>query len=296
MHWEAAMAENSSVVEVRGLSHTYLAGTPLETKALYEVYLEVREGETVGIIGPSGSGKSTLLYHLNGLFRPQQGEVRLFGLSMKDPGIAMKEIRKRVGFVFQNPENQLFERYAGDDVAFGPRNLGLSLSEVRERVRIAMEMVGLPFSYKDRLVAGLSTGEKRRIAIAGVLAMDPEMLVLDEPTASLDPAVKRDLFGIIDRWKKGHSRSAVIVSHSMEDIVELSDRIYVLARGTVLLSGLPKQVFAHPDILIECGLALPIPALVLQKLRREGFPVRTGIFTEEACAREIEVLFDAKEV
>lgn len=287
------MAEKDLVIEVEGLSHTYLPGTSLETKSLSRVDLDIHGGETVGIIGPSGSGKSTLLYHLNGLLRPQQGEVRVFGISLKDPAVDIKEIRKRVGLIFQNPENQLFERYAGDDVAFGPRNLALNPEEVRDRVRGALEMVGFEFSFKDRLVAGLSTGEKRRIAIAGVLAMEPQILVLDEPTAGLDPAAKNDLFGIIDMWKKGRGRSVVVVSHSMEDIVELSDRIYVLADGKVVLNGSAKQVFAHPDTLIEHGLGLPIPALVIERLKAVGFPARTGAFTERACAREIEGLFHA---
>jgi energy-coupling factor transporter ATPase len=285
--------EYSPVIEVKELWHCYLSGTPLETVSLRGVDLEVREGETVGIIGPSGSGKSTLLYHLNGLMRPQQGDVRVFGKSLKDPAADAGEVKRRVGFLFQNPENQLFERYAGDDVAFGPRNLGLTPSEVRQRVRSSLDMVGFPFLFKDRLVSGLSTGEKRRIAIAGVLAMDPEALVLDEPTASLDPSAKKDLFSIIENWKKTPGRAVVMVSHSMEDIAELSDRIYVLARGKVVLYGTARKVFSHPDILTRHGLTLPIPALVIERLKAEGLPVRSGAFTVEEAVREIEEVIGA---
>ena len=286
-------AENSPVIEVKGLMHSYLPGTPLETVSLYGVDLEVREGETVGIIGPSGSGKSTLLYHLNMLMRPQKGDVRVFGRSLNDPAVDAGEIRRRVGFVFQNPENQLFERYAGDDVAFGPRNLGLSPSEVRQRVRRALEMVGFPFLFKDRLVSSLSTGEKRRVAIAGVLAMDPEVLVLDEPSASLDPSAKNDFFKIIERWKKVPGRAVVMVSHSMEDVAELSDRIYVLVKGEVVLNGTAREVFSHPDILTRHGLTLPIPALVIERLKAEGLPVRSGAFTVEEAIKAIEEIIGA---
>ncbi|UCB46151.1 MAG: energy-coupling factor transporter ATPase [Spirochaetota bacterium] len=282
------------VITLKKLSHTYLTGTSLEVRSLHEVDLEVCLGETVGIIGPSGSGKSTLLYHLNGLFRPQSGEVIIFNVPLSDPEADFKDIRRRVGLVFQNPEKQLFERYVGDDIAFGPRNLQLSTIEVREKVREAMNLVGLPFSFKDRLITRLSVGEKRRVAIAGVLAMDPEVLVLDEPVASLDPEGRQDLFHIIDLWRSKKNRAVVIVSHHMEDIVELSDRIYVMTEGEILISGTPERVFSHSGLLMEHGLTLPVTVQLIHRLRAHGYDFRSSFFSMDDFVKEIEVLSNVK--
>lgn len=287
---------NIPIIDVRGLSHTYLPGTQLEVRSLTNVDFQLYRGETVGIIGPTGSGKSTLLQHLNGLMRPQEGEVLIMGLSLSDPSTNIRTIRQRIGLVFQNPEDQLFERYAGDDVAFGPRNLQLSHEEVRKRVRDAMAMVGLPFAYKDRLIAQLSVGEKRRLAIAGVLAMDPEVLVLDEPAASLDPAGRRELFNIIAQWQAIKGRAAVIVSHNMEDIVELCSRLYVLVEGKILLQGSVKEVFSHSPILVKNGLSIPVPAMVMHELLKNGYNVSPNALTIEEAAKEIEGLFDVQKI
>ncbi len=283
---------DTPIIDVRGLSHTYLPGTPLEVRSLNNVGIQVFENEAVGIIGPTGSGKSTLLQHLNGLFIPDEGEVRINGISISESSIDIRSVRQRIGLVFQNPENQLFEQYAGDDVAFGPRNMKLPPEEIRKRVRNAMEAVGLPFNYKDRLTARLSLGEKRRLALAGVLAMEPQVLVLDEPTASLDPEGRLKLLDILTAWREGFRRAVVIASHNMEDIVELSSRVYVLVNGKVILSGSTREVFANYDILIQNGLSLPAAAQVIHGLMERDFSVSPEVLTVEEAAEEIKRLFN----
>ena len=284
------------LIEVQGLFYTYLQGTPLETKALQGVDLQVFAGETVGIIGPTGSGKSTLLQHLNGLLRPQKGTVLVNGISLSDPDTDIRAIRQRIGLLFQNPEDQLFERYAGDDVAFGPRNLGLSPDQVRERVRRAMETVGLPFAYKDRLTAELSQGQRRRLALAGVLAMEPQVLVLDEPTANLDPHGRRTLLHVLAQWRAQEGHAIVMASHNMEDIAQLSTRIYVLVAGQTVLSGTPREVFARYDVLMRSGLSVPAPLETMLKLQQHGCPVPVNALTVEEAAKQIEALFHAHTV
>lgn len=278
------------LIEVQGLQHTYLQGTPLEVQSLRGVDLRVDAGESVGIVGPTGSGKSTLLQHLNGLLRPQQGEVRVDGVALSDPTVDVRAIRQRVGLFFQNPEDQLFERYAGDDVAFGPRNLDLPHDEVRERVRQAMEAVGLPFEYKDRLTSELSQGEKRRLALAGVLALQPQVLVLDEPTAGLDPQGRRELLRTLAQWRAIDGRALVFASHNMEDVATLCSRVYVLVDGTIVLRGTPREVFAQPEMLIAHGLAVPTVTEVMLLLRQRGYPVSSAVLTDEEAAQELEAL------
>jgi energy-coupling factor transport system ATP-binding protein len=280
----------AALIEVQGLLHTYLQGTPLEVRALRGVDLHVDAGESVGIVGPTGSGKSTLLQHLNGLLRPQAGEVRVNGIALSDPTVDVRAIRQRVGLFFQNPEDQLFERYAGDDVAFGPRNLHLSQEEVRERVRQAMEAVGLPFEYKDRLTSELSQGQKRRLALAGVLALQPQVLVLDEPTAGLDPQGRRELLHTLARWRSAEGRALVFASHNMEDVAALCSRVYVLASGAVILHGTPREVFAQPETLIAHGLAVPTVTDVMLRLRQRGYAVSNTVLTDEEAAQELEGL------
>ncbi|MBC7261668.1 MAG: energy-coupling factor transporter ATPase [Chloroflexi bacterium] len=278
------------LIDIRGLTHTYLSGTPLETKSLRGVDLQVYPGETVGIVGPTGSGKSTLLQHMNGLLRPQQGQVLVNGISLADPGIDIRAIRQCIGLVFQNPEDQLFERYAGDDVAYGPRNLGLPPDQVRERVRQAMEMVGLPFAYKDRLITELSQGERRRLALAGVLALDPQVLVLDEPTAGLDPQGRREILRILAQWRAQPERAVVLASHNMEDIAELANRVYVLVEGRIVLHGSPQEVFAQHELLTQHGLAVPVATEIMLQLHKHGFPVSTSALSIDEAVCEIEGL------
>jgi energy-coupling factor transport system ATP-binding protein len=268
------MMRGTTLIEVRSLSHSYFSGTPFEVRSLRDVNFELYENETLGIVGPTGSGKSTILLHLNGLLRPQKGEVLVMGVGLSGRDADVKEVRRQVGLVFQNPEDQLFEQFAGDDVAFGPRNAGLSREQVRERVRKALDLVGLPFSFKDRPCFELSLGEKRRIALAGVFAMEPRVLVLDEPTASLDPAGRRDLIELLLRWRRVEDRSMIVVSHSMEDIALLADRTLVLDDGRVVYSGTTGELFANRSTLYAHGLQPPTPLQVLYALEDRGVHLR----------------------
>ena len=279
--------QNKPVIEVCELSHRYLAGTPLEVQSLRSVHFMLCANENVGIVGPTGSGKSTLLYHLNGLIRPQEGDVRVLSVSLADSRADVRIIRKRIGMLFQNPEQQLFERFAGDDVAFGPKNFNVKGEELREAVRRAMEMVGLPFSYKDRITADMSLGEKRRLALAGVFALEPEILVLDEPTASLDPEGRRQVLEVLKRWRQRPGRSIVVVSHNMEDIAELADRTYLLSGGEVVYSGVTGKLFTEYELLIRQGLALTIPLQVVHRLSQNGITLGKGNVSARGVAEEI---------
>ena len=281
------------LIQVKGLHHTYLRGTPMETVSLRDVDLTVNRGEVIGIIGPTGCGKSTLLQHLNGLLRPQQGEVWVAGQSLADPSTDLRRVRQRVGLLFQNPEDQLFEHYAGDDVAFGPRNLGLARDEVRERVCQSMEAVGLDFmAFKDRMTVTLSQGQRRRLALAGVLALEPDVLALDEPTAGLDPRSRDELLDYLTRWRAEGGGTIVLVSHTMEDLAQLADRIYVLVEGHILLRGTTRQVFSQREVLAQLGLGVPAVTAVMWGLRERHVPVRTDCLTVEEAAAEISALFE----
>ncbi|MBC7257676.1 MAG: energy-coupling factor transporter ATPase [Chloroflexi bacterium] len=274
--------------------YTYLQGTPLENRALRGVHMEVGSGETVAIIGPTGSGKSTLLQHLNGLLRPHSGRVRVLGYDLADPRCDVRALRKRVGLVFQQPEAQLFERYAGDDVAFGPLMFGASIDEARERVRDAMNAVGLPFeAYKDRLTLALSGGERRRLALAGVLALAPQILALDEPTAGLDPKGREDLIALLQQWRRA-DRAIVFSSHNMDDVALLADRVYIVADGQIAHSGPTRQVFANPDWLAEFGLGLPSATALAHALALRGCPVPTNVLSLEELAQAIVRLADER--
>jgi energy-coupling factor transport system ATP-binding protein len=274
-------------IYIRKLSHAYNEGTALEVRSLSSVSLEVRGGEVVGITGPNGSGKSTLLAHMNGLFRPRWGDVVVNGLSLRDPRVDMGTVRRTVGLVFQNPEDQLFERFVGDDVAFGPKNLMLPREEVRRRVREALDMVGLPFGFKDRLCEELSRGEKRRAALAGVLALNPVVLALDEPTANLDPSGKREVLDSLLRWKnleKGR-RAIVIVSHDTDELSEIADRMYLLVGGRVVLSGSRAEVLSECDVLAEHGVRIPFGVALMRALSRMGVGTGEAAVTVEDAAR-----------
>ena len=281
------------LIQVKDLHHTYLRGTPMETVSLRGVDLLIERGEIVGLIGPTGSGKSTLLQHLNGLLRPQQGEVWVEGQSLGDPRTDLRRVRQRVGLLFQNPEDQLFERYAGDDVAFGPRNLGLDRNEVRDRVRRAMEAVGLDsIAFKDRLTVTLSHGERRRLALAGVLALEPDVLALDEPTAGLDPQGREELLDYLMRWRTERGGAIVLASHTMEDLARLADRAYVLVAGRIVLEGTPRQLFSQGEELARLGLGVPVATAVMGELRKRGLLLRTDCLTVEEAAAEIKALFE----
>jgi energy-coupling factor transport system ATP-binding protein len=278
-------------VQVQGLHHVYLRGTPLEAPALRGVNLEVGRGETAGIMGPTGSGKSTLLQFLNGLLTPQAGQILVDGQDLSDPQTDRRAVRFRVGLLFQQPGDQLFERYVGDDVAFGPRAMGLPREEVRERVRRAMDAVGLPFQqFKDRLTTTLSGGERHKAALAGVLALEPEVLVLDEPTAGLDPRSRRELLALLHHWREERGGTLVVATHNMEDLAELAEQTYLLADGKVTLGGPTRQVFARGEELTRHGLSRPQATAVVQALQARGLPIPNHALTIPEAANQIAAL------
>lgn len=277
-----------SVISTRNLEHTYMRGTPLESVALSGVDFEAYRGEVIGLIGHTGSGKSTVIQHFNALIRPQRGEVSVLDYDLRDSKIDARALRRRVGLVFEFPEAQLFERYLGDDVAFGPWQMGLRGEELSARVREAMDAVGLPFDeFKDRPLYSLSGGERRRAALAGVLAIKPEILVLDEPTAGLDPRGHKDILARIMALHRNWGTTLVMVSHNMEDIARWCNRVYVIAQGKSVLSGMPREVFAEPQRLIEMGLGVPQVTAAMHALRAQGIRVRADVLTVEEAEEEI---------
>ena len=268
----------ASSISVSGLEHTYLAGTPLAHAALLGIDLEVRQGHAHGLAGVTGSGKSTLLQHLNGILRPQRGSVRTGDFQLEDPAVLTRDVVKIAGLVFQNPETQFFQTYAGDEVAYGPRQLGLG-GALRERVRRAMESVGLDFeAFKDRSVYNLSGGERRKVALASVLAIEPRFLLLDEPTAGLDPRSHREVINHL-RELKTAGVELVVSSHRMDDLAELVDDMTVCRKGRSILAGSAEEVFNRFEALYEAGLEPPPAALAAERLRQLGWPVPEGLVT-----------------
>ena len=254
------------LIEVADLAYYYMRGTPLEVQAISDIDMTVERGEILGVLGHTGSGKSTAIQHLNGLLRPHGGTVMVLGQNMADPKLDVRAIRRRVGLVFQMPEAQLFEQYVGDDIAYGPRKLNLGREEVRERVRRAMEAVGLGFEeFKDRLTFRLSGGQMRRVALAGVLALEPEVLVLDEPTAGLDPQARHQLMDHILALRS-RGITLVIISHNMEEMAEICDRLVVIAGGRTVMQGTPREVFDRIQELRALGLDAPDVTQVVAEL------------------------------
>ncbi|MDD2421664.1 MAG: energy-coupling factor transporter ATPase [Heliobacteriaceae bacterium] len=279
-------------IKIHQLNYVYQLGTPLARQALFNLDLAIREGELVGIIGRTGSGKSTLIQHLNGLLKPTSGTVVVdeFVLTgtKRDRNLSYRELRQRVGVVFQYPEQQLFEETVFDDIAFGPRNLGLTPDVVERRVQQALEMVGLePAEIGSRSPLQLSGGQMRRVALAGVLAMHPQKIVLDEPTAGLDPGSRESILDQIVVLNRRWRLTVIIVSHQMEEVARLADRLFVLDQGRVVLQGTPAEVFGAPEKVAELGLELPVTACLLHQLQGQGWPVRTDIFEPEAVVAEI---------
>jgi energy-coupling factor transporter ATPase len=269
-----------NIIEVDDLWHWYLRGTPLESVALQGASFRLAAGEIVGVMGHTGSGKSTLVQHFNGLLRPHRGSVRVFGTDLGDRHADPRPLRRRVGLVFQFPEQQLFDPTVGDDIAFGPRKLGLDHAEVRRRVQGAMAAVGLPFdAFKDRYTFGLSGGEMRKVAVAGVLALEPEVLVLDEPTAGLDPRARRDLLTVLRRLHDERGTALVFVSHNMDEVAELVTRVDVLADGKTVLSGTVREVFREADRLRDLGLGVPAATELAAALRDRGVALRGDVLT-----------------
>ena len=266
-------------IEIKHLDHIYMPGSPFETKALDDVTLTIGDGEFVGLIGHTGSGKSTLVQHLNGLMKPDHGSVIVDGMDVSDKNTDLREIRRRVGLVFQYPEHQLFEETVRKDVSFGPRNLGCSEQEIEERVVKACHQVGLSDEKLDMSPFDLSGGNKRRVAIAGVLAMRPRVLVLDEPTAGLDPRGRNELLELIRRLHDEEGNTIVMVSHSMDDISALAQRIIVMNEGRVAMDGTPREVFAHPQELVDIHLGVPAAAQLAMELRKRGYNLPDNVYT-----------------
>ena len=275
-------------ISVRNLNYTYNPGMPGETVALRDVSFDVADGTILGIIGHTGSGKSTLLQHLNGLIKPTSGEIYIDGVCITDGKAKMTEIRRRVGLVFQYPGYQLFEETVAKDVAFGPKNLGCSEEEQEARVRKAIGLVGLDYEeIKDRSPFELSGGMKRRVAIAGVIAMDPKILVLDEPTAGLDPSAHRDILAMVRRIHDEMGIILIFVSHNMADIASLSDKVMVMSEGRIALSGTPLEVFSQRERLETMRLALP-PAREITELIRSRTPrFESDALTIDEAAKDI---------
>ena len=281
------------VLEVEDLHHTYLPGSPFEAVSLRGVNMKTEEGEIVAIIGPTGSGKSTLIQHFNGLIRPQKGRVLVLGQDLSDHSLDIKWLRRQVGMIFQTPEQQLFEQYVGDDVAFGPRNFGLGRPEVRQRVKKAMETVGLGFEeFKDRMTFSLSGGEMRKVAIAGVLALEPRILIFDEPTCGLDPATASEFLSKIRELRDQEERTVILVSHDMESVAQLADRIYVIVQGRTVLEGTPRRIFSQSGLLRSYGLDAPQVTQVMHGLRHRGRKVRVDLLSVSEAEEEIGRRFD----
>jgi energy-coupling factor transport system ATP-binding protein len=274
---------------IESLTHIYNPSSPFETVALDNINVEIKSGEFIGLIGHTGSGKSTLTQHLNGLLKPTSGKIIINGFDITKKDVKLKEIRQKVGLVFQYPEHQLFEETIYKDIAFGPINLGLSEDEVDHRVRSSMELVGLDFdAVKDRSPFELSGGQRRRVAIAGVVAMRPEVLILDEPTAGLDPKGRDEILDQIKILHEKYNMTIILVSHSMEDIARLVDRIIVMHRGAVALTGEPREVFKNVELLENIGLAVPQITYLMKKLKELGKPVRDDVLTIEEAKIEIQ--------
>ena len=262
-------------IKLENVTYTYGVGTPFEKTALYDTSVEIHEGEFVGIIGHTGSGKSTFVQLLNGLIQPTTGTVTVDGMDISQKTKEVMAMRHKVGMVFQYPEYQLFEETIAKDIAFGPRNFGLSEAEVEERVREAMDFVGLDYNiYAERSPFRLSGGQMRRVAIAGVIAIHPQYLILDEPSAGLDPIGRREIFSEIQRWHTEKHVTVILVSHNMEDVSQMADRLLVLSHGKIQLDGEPLEIFAtKQDVLQQAGVSVPPATAVLQYLQTRGFAV-----------------------
>jgi energy-coupling factor transport system ATP-binding protein len=267
-------------IQIEHLTHTYMPGSPFSAVALRDISLTIEDGELIGLLGHTGSGKTTLVQHLNGLIKPTEGKVIVDGLDLTAKETSLLEVRRKVGLVFQYPEYQLFEETVAKDIAFGPKNLGLSDEEIDSRVRTAMAKVGLDYDeIADRSPFDLSGGQMRRVAIAGVLAMQPKVLVLDEPTAGLDPAGRRSILEMIRQLHAAGGLTVIMVSHSMDDISTLATRLIVMSKGELVLTGTPREVFRQRELMASIGLGVPQAAELAYQLRQVGFELPEELYT-----------------
>lgn len=281
------------IIQTEKLTHTYSAGTPFERTAIADVNFSANKGEYIGIIGATGSGKSTLIQHLNGLLKPTSGSILYDGIDIFETKQRTREVRFKVGLVFQYPEYQLFEATVFEDIAFGPKNMGLDEGEVKERVLESAQFVGLGESVLEKSPFELSGGQKRRVAIAGVIAMRPEVLILDEPTAGLDPHGQAEVIGNVADYKAAHNATIILVTHNMDEIARSVDRLVVLSRGSIVIGGIPAEVFSKTEKLSELGLSAPKASMIAARLRTLGVQVPPDIYTIEQlrkALREVKCL------
>lgn len=278
-----------SLIEINNLMHVYSPGLPFEKKAVDDISLKIEENEFIGLIGHTGSGKSTFIQHLNGLLKPSSGEIIIDGTRVDKSGSNLTDLRKKVGLVFQYPEYQLFEETIERDIAFGPRNLDISEEEVHERVKSSMESVGLDYeTYKDKSPFELSGGLKRRVAIAGVLAMEPKVLILDEPTAGLDPRGRDEILSEIKSIHENRKITVILVSHSMEDVAKIAERIIVFDKGKVFLDGEPREIFRNEDKLLGVGLGIPQITSLMRTLKKRGLDINEDAITVEEAKESLK--------
>ena len=278
-----------SLIEIKNLTHIYSEGLPFEKKAIDDINLKIEENEFIGLIGHTGSGKSTFIQHLNGLLKPSSGEIIVDGMKVDKSSSNLTELRKKIGLVFQYPEYQLFEETIERDIAFGPGNLDLSEEEVLRRVKSSMDSVGLDYeTYKDKSPFELSGGLKRRVAIAGVLAMEPKVLILDEPTAGLDPRGRDEILSEIKSIHEKRKITVILVSHSMEDVAKIAERIVVLDKGKVFLDGEPRDIFREEDKLLGVGLGIPQITSLMRTLKKKGLDINEDAITVEEAKESLK--------
>lgn len=276
------------ILQVRDLSHIYSAGTPFEHTAIEHISFSLHRGEFVGVIGHTGSGKSTLIQHLNGLLQPTAGEILFDGRDIWSDKAFTRQIRFKVGLVFQYPEYQLFEETVYKDIAFGPKNMGLEQKEIDRRVREAARFVGIDDKSLEKSPFDLSGGQKRRVAIAGVIAMEPDVLILDEPTAGLDPEGRDGILENIRSYQQAKNATIMMVSHSMEEVARLTDRLLVMNHGKIAMDGAPREVFQQSQALLDMGLDIPVVTRVFLRLRELGLPVDASVYSVEQAVAALK--------
>ena len=285
-----------AILETQNLTYKYSVGTPFEKVAIEDISISVEKGDFIGIIGHTGSGKSTLVQHLNGLLKPTSGTILLDGKDIHSDKNFTRQARFKVGLCFQYPEYQLFENTVYEDIAFGPKNMKLSKEEIKERVLRAAEFVGVRNDMLQKSPFDLSGGEKRRVAIAGVMAMQPEILILDEPSAGLDPKGRKVISEMIEQYRKNTGSTVIVVSHSMEDVAESADKVLVMNRGKVEYFASVDEVFSNAEHLVEIGLNVPEITKIFLALKKQGYDVRTDIYSVNEAKAELLRLFKERGV